>query len=217
MCNFPLDSVRGRLHTRVMLFVKHLALLCAALLTFILLLASAARAAEVSRHDQTASGLQGWLIEDHNIHIELNPLRLDQVRAFYLGRGFSEEMTEQIATACVFQTVIRNISAPDQEVSIDVDLADWRLVEGQVQLPLTGKDEWLRKWAAAGAGRAAQLAFRWATFPARQSFKLTGDYGWGMILFGKPPGEQFDLLIRWRVNDQAAERLVTAMRCPNES
>ena len=88
----------------------------------VLLLGGSVTAATISRHEQTASGLLGWRVQDENIKIELNPLQKDQVRAFYLGRGFSEQLTERIADSCVYQTVIENISTPDRHTRLEVDL-----------------------------------------------------------------------------------------------
>lgn len=181
----------------------------------VLLLINPVNAASISRHDQTASGLQGWRIQDENIKIELNPLQKDQVRAFYLGRGFSKQLTERIAGSCVYQAVIENISNPELNTQLEVDLSDWRLNDGLNELALRSKDEWIQEWTDSGASASAILAFKWATFPARQFFKLTGDYGWGMILFGKPKGETIDLRVKWYTNGELMEQMVTGLSCPD--
>lgn len=181
----------------------------------------------VSRHQQTASGLQGWLLEDQKIEIQLNPLKQDQVRAFYLARGFSSDVVEQIAASCVFQAVMSNISEPAVEVS--VDLSDWRLLENTREARLTSKDQWLQSWAEQGASDAARVAFRWATFPWMQSMQQTGDYGWGMILLGdgrQPTLSQssfnqstfnqssFDIVVRWRVQGELFSQTLQGLSCP---
>jgi len=166
----------------------------------------------VSRHQQTASGLKGWLLEDQKIEIQLNPLKQDQVRAFYLARGFTPEVVEQIAASCVFQAVMTNISEPALEVS--VDLSDWRLQEDRLQTPLTTKDEWLKRWAEQDASEAARVAFRWATFPWQQSMQQTGDYGWGMILLGKDRQASFDMEVRWRIQGELFSQALEGLSCP---
>jgi len=167
----------------------------------------------VSRHQQTASGLQGWLLEDQKIEIQLNPLKQDQVRAFYLARGFTADIVEQMAASCVFQAVMTNVSGEAQEVS--VDLSDWRLQENALETRLITKDEWLRRWAEQGASDAAQVAFRWATFPWEQSMQQTGDYGWGMILLGEDRQSIFNLEVRWRVQGALFSQTLQGLSCPD--
>ncbi len=184
-------------------------------LFFVLLLFGSASATTISRHDQTASGLQGWRVQDENIKIELNPLQKDQVRAFYLGRGFSEILTERIADSCVYQTVIENVSTPNRDTQLEVDLSDWRLNGKPDGVALRSKEEWIQEWTTSGASVASILAFKWATFPTLQFFKLTGDYGWGMILFGKQTGKTFDLLLKWSRDGEPEEQLVRGLSCPD--
>lgn len=188
-------------------------------LFLLLVLVEPVRATTVMRHAETASGALGWRIQSEHIMIELNPLYKDQIRAFYLGRGFSEPVTERISQACVFQTVIRNVSGKEEDVLLEVNLADWRLTgRGQTaKQALTSKDAWLQELATAGASTASRLAFRWATFPEQQDFKLSGDYGWGMILFGKQPEDSFDLLVKWRENAVTHEQIIENLNCLGES
>jgi len=166
----------------------------------------------VNRHQQTASGLQGWVLEDQKIEIQLNPLKQDQVRGFYLARGFSAEVVEQIAASCVFQAVMTNISEPALEVSID--LSDWRVQEDTQLSRLTSKDEWLQRWTEQGASDAAKVAFRWATFPWQQEMQQTGDYGWGMILLGEGRESTFNMAVRWRVQGEIFSEMLEGLRCP---
>jgi hypothetical protein len=172
-------------------------------------------AASIIRHDETVSGILGWRIQDENIKVELNPLLKDQVRAFYLGRGFSEALTERIAGACVYQTVIENVSDPEEDTLLEVNLLDWRIISSFGPQALRSKEGWIGEWTAAGASATATLAFKWATFPMQQYFKLTGDYGWGMILFGKQTSETFDLRLQWYVDGEPAEQLVAGLSCPD--
>ena len=188
---------------------------CITGLSLIVLLGGLASGATISRHDQTASGLMGWRVKDENIKIELNPLQKDQVRAFYLGRGFSAALAERIAKACVYQVVIENVSDPKTRLPLEVKLSDWRLNDDSGPQVLRSKDEWILDWTALGASAASMLAFKWATFPSQQDFKLTGDYGWGMILFGNQIGETFDLLLKWHTEDQLVEQFVPDLSCPD--
>ena len=158
---------------------------------------STAGAASVSRHSKTASGLSGWLIQDEHIEIQLNPLTQDQVRAFYLGRGFSIELADTISLQCVYQAIIKNVSDDAVSENITMTLSDWKVLDGETQRSLTSKQKWLSYFSDSGVSKQSRLAFRWATFPTQQEFESRGDYGWGMILFGPIERQQFDLQIQW--------------------
>lgn len=173
-------------------------------------------AAQVTRHDQTASGLQGWLIQDNNIEIQLNPLMPEQVRAFYLARGFSNKVIELIAHSCVYQTVIKNISAENNARSVSVDLSNWRLIDERGESGIESKSSWQQKWSDMGETESAIIAFQWATFPWQQDFELTGDYGWGMILLGPITGESFDLIARWKVGGTPFQQKIEQLNCPDQ-
>ena len=174
-----------------------------------------ANAASVSRHDETASGLQGWLISDGNIEIQLNPLLRDQVRAFYLARGFSDEVTQQIESSCVFQAVMSNVSVPADGIEVGVDLSQWEIIGHGKTFSLTGKDIWLQKWEEMGASEASRVAFRWATFPWVQNYVQSGDYGWGMILLGKDLPATFSLMAHWTIAGQAQSQQIDGFSCPD--
>lgn len=172
-------------------------------------------AVEVSRHRESASGAEGWRLLDEQIRVELNPLYRDQVRAFYLGRGFSEVIAERISRECVYQAVVENVSSEHVPVSLEVRLAEWGVASaggGNFQC-LVAKPERIKTLARAGASEAALLAFKWATFPEQQDFKLSGDYGWGMILFGEQQGARFDLRVRWYANGEVRQHTIRGLTC----
>lgn len=173
-----------------------------------------AEAAQVTRHNETVSGLQGWRIQDAYIEIQLNPLKPEQTRAFYLGRGFSEPVAELIAQSCVYQTVIKNISGQSNAKNVSIDLSDWHLVDQRGESDLVSKDAWRQKWLEMGASKAAIAAFGWATYPSQQSFSPTGDSGWGMILFGPIEGDSFELTTYWRVDGKPQQQKVEHLLCP---
>lgn len=176
-----------------------------------------ANAAEISRHHQTVSGQPGWLINDGAVEIQLNPLQADQVRAFYLARGFSNEVTQQIESNCVFQLVISNVSKHVDGISIDVDLSQWQITTPGGNFALTDKVDWLQRWKNMGASEASLVAFRWATFPWEQTYVQSGDYGWGMILLGNPTKalpDTFSLMLRWTVAGLLQSQQIEGLSCP---
>lgn len=180
------------------------------------LLAANMSNAEVTifKHDDTASGLKGWLMKTDAVEIQLNPLTQDQAKGFYLGRGFSEQVAQQISKKCVYQAVFKNISNAENKTSISVDLSNWGRVDAGVEKALISKQTWLDKWASMGASDSSLLAFRWATFPSEQDFSISGDYGWGMILFDQPDGQTFDVLTTWQQNNIAKQQLIKGLNCP---
>lgn len=185
----------------------------------LLLYSAVGQAAEVVRHSETASGAKGWRLLSEHIKIELNPLYRDQVLGFYLGRGFSEAVSKQISDQCVFQTVIQNVTPEAADTHVEVNLADWRIIAdpGATPEPLVSKVDRINALQAAGASSAALLAYKWATFPEQQDFKLSGDYGWGMILFGEQPDGLFDLHVSWRVDGNQHEFTFEGLTCLGEA
>lgn len=147
------------------------------------------------------TGAERWWREGQGVFLRLTQILPDQLRAFYEARGFHPEAVERIAGACVFQTELRNTGG----APISVDLAAWRLVVNGTPRPLTPKADWLKEWTARGVAPAARLAYRWATFPERQTFQ-PGDWNMGMLVTGLPPGARFDLVATWR-RDATAQRL----------
>lgn len=179
----------------------------------ILIFAHPVNSLSIRQHEQTASGAPGWLLSDDNIEIQLNPLRKEQVRAFYLGRGFSTDAAESIANSCVFQTVIKNTSSVGLDISIDVNRDNWVVIDTEGRKKLAPKSVWMDKWQALGESEAAKIAFRWAIFPIEQTFPLTGDYAWGMILFEAKLGEPFAVELEWKENNESHRETIEGLRC----
>ena len=55
---------------------------------------------------------KSWETTAHGVRLSLTQIQPGHVRGFYLARGFDAETAGSIAEHCVFQTVMRNISAP---------------------------------------------------------------------------------------------------------
>ncbi len=183
-------------------------------LVLISLVLPKAYGASVTRHDQTASGLQGWVIREGAIEIQLNPLTQDQVRGFYLGRGFSNDIANDIAKRCVYQGIVRNISSEGNRANLFVDLTAWRVSDLRGKAKLKDKRDWMDHWKAQGADDTALLAFRWATLPSQQNFDQSGDYGWGMIVFGDRTVENFSVMTEWQHNNEIKQQWVKDLYCP---
>jgi hypothetical protein len=159
------------------------------------------------------TGLATWQTETHGLQVRLTQISPDQIRGFYLARGFSPEATERFARECVFMTVVRNIG----EASIHHRLADWRYATAdQPRRAPRGKPAWDALWKRMGVGESARIAFTWAQFPATQTF-APGDWNQGMTAYSVPRGEVFDLQVVWRAGGKAHSGRLEHVRCADEN
>ena len=157
-----------------------------------------------------------WTLEQDALELQLIQRLPDQTRAFYQGRGFTPAIANALGEACIFQTIARNVLPPDSTAAVEVNLTNWRIhVQGK-SAPVKLKEEWLQDWETGEATRAARIAFRWATFPTRQTF-LPGDYNWGMISFGPLPGATFDLRVVWRQDNEEKSAWIYRIQCPEDN
>ncbi|EGV19061.1 hypothetical protein [Thiocapsa marina] len=155
------------------------------------------------------TGASTFETQAHGVTLSLTQLLPDQVRAFYVARGFDLADANVFAEACVFMTVLRNDAAPGE---IDFRLTDWEVRYDGATRSLPPPENWLTQWSARGVPDAAMLAFRWAQFPAEQSY-APGEWNQGMLATGLPPGSRFDLIARWTIADQTYEGRLDDVRC----
>lgn len=164
--------------------------------------------AEPTRVDPKTGALT-WETQAHGVTVSFTQLLPDQVRAFYLNRGFDAVDAERFALACVYMTVLRNDSAPGE---LSFRLADWEVRQTGQARALPPLDAWLSEWEARGVPPSARLAFRWAQFPTEQSYAL-GEWNQGMLATGLPPASRFDLIARWTLAGQIYEGRLADVRC----
>ena len=173
-----------------------------------LALTAPAALAEPTRVDPETGALT-WETQAHGVSLSLTQLLPDQVRAFYLNRGFAPDDAERFALACVSMTVLRNDAAPGE---LSFRLADWEVRQTDQALALPSLDAWLSEWEARGVPQSARLAFRWAQFPPEQSY-APGEWNQGMLATGLPPATRFELIARWTVAGQTYEGRLADVRC----
>ncbi len=176
------------------------------------LLPSLAIAAVVRSADEE-TGLVKWHFTAGDLEIELIQRLPDQTRGFFLARGFSSAVANEIATRCVFQTIVRNRSESPDGKPVTIDLGEWRIVHAGTRRPIRLKEDWMASWPEDRVSQASRLAFRWATLPTTQEF-LPGDYNWGMTAYGLPPGAVFDLNLVWQQDDQTKAGWIRGIECP---
>ncbi len=157
-----------------------------------------------------ASGAETREIHTNGVIFSLTQLLPDQVRAFYVNRGFTLPQTEAYATACVFMTVLRNEKAVD---AIHFILQDWSIVTKGHSKPPMKVEDWVDVLAKEGVKKPALIAFRWAQFPPEQSYEPGGDWNQGMLSTGLPAGSSFDIIARWDMAGEIYEGVLHDVHC----
>lgn len=180
-------------------------LLCAAV---------AAQAAETRHTTEPDSGIETWETAVQGVRLRLTQILPDQVRGFYLTRGFDAASVERLATgACVFQTVLRNESG---ESAIEFNLADWRAVAAGREQPLKLEHDWQQEWERRGVSASARTVFRYALYPTEHHYE-PGDWNMGMTTYTLPLGSRFDLRFVWRGGGKRREAVLRGVRCADEA
>lgn len=190
------------------------------LISSLVLSASASTSAlEILKTRNKETQLIGWKITQDNFELELIQRTPQQTRSFFQARGFTPEIANDIATHCVFQTIVRNSEAKNKLDAIDVSLQEWRITThtDQIQKPLKLKEVWKKEWQNKNISSAARIAFRWATLPTHQIYEPGGDFNWGMISFGPKPETLFDLHIVWKQGQQEYQALIKQLQCPSDN
>lgn len=173
--------------------------------------------AEITKTTNFDSGLISWKFVKGGFELELIQRLPDQTRAFFLARGFSATVADDIARSCVFQAIGRNTFEISKGKSVSVNLHRWQIKSAGQFRPLKLKEQWDAQWPQAVVSPAARIAFRWATFPTEQTFEPVGDYNWGMISFALPPGSLFNLQVRWSVNGSEQQSWIQHLQCPSDT
>ena len=167
--------------------------------------------ADVQTHRiDPGTGAENWETQSHGVTVSLTQILPDQVRAFYVNRGFPLEVTERYATSCVFMTVLRNDSAPGV---VHFKQENWRVVSADHKQPPISLDSWMKIWEAYDLDKPALLAFRWAQFPQEHWYEPVGDWNQGMLTTGLPAGAKFKLMVRWEVAGKEYEEVINDVEC----
>lgn len=170
--------------------------------------------AEVSQDLDPDTGLARWQFREGALDLQLVQRLPDQTRAFFMGRGFDADSMDRFARACVFQAIVRNATPADAAgPALAMDLEHWRVDHGDLPAPLPLEPEWQQRWEASGQSKQARIAFRWALFPTQQVFR-PGDYNWGMIPLGPPPGAVVGLDLAWHEDGQLRRGRIPGIQCP---
>ncbi len=181
------------------------------LLAALLLIHAHAWGGETHHARSPENGIESWELRENGVFFSLTQMLPDQARAFFTARGFDQAAAEAYAQACVFQTVLRNESA----ATIATHPADWRAHAGKERLAPKLDKDWLPEWKKRGLPESARIAFRWAQFPAGQTFE-PGDWNQGMTAFALPRRAGFDLVVQWRENGQIRKNILKGVKCAED-
>lgn len=156
-------------------------------------------------------GVFRW--QGDGLRLETAALVHDQVRGFFIGRGFDDAGVNTLVNeACLFRSAIGNGATDPKAPIVTIDQRDWRVfVNGQAH-KLRTRNDWAPVWDRLGVEMEQRVAFKWALFPPQQEFK-PADYNWGMITFGLPPGTRFDLDVVWHEGEAKRTKRFKGMEC----
>ncbi|MFA5627923.1 MAG: hypothetical protein WCX90_05340 [Thiohalomonadaceae bacterium] len=178
----------------------------------LLVLASFCCHADVAQSSRTdaLTGAETWEIQVDGVHFSLTQLLPDQLRAFYVNRGFTLEQIELYAASCVYMTVLRNDRAPGVIRTVS---SRWPISVNNRPHELIPVEQWVERFSAAGVKKSAVIAFRWAQFPPEQEYRPGGDWNQGMLSVGLPAGSRFDIIATWDIAGNEYRAKLTEVQC----
>jgi hypothetical protein len=143
-------------------------------------------------------------------HASATTLGYDQAASFFLGRGLPPPLADRYARDCVLLVVMHSEVAAR---SITVRLGDWRVraADGAEQR-IRGRGDWLAELDREGISRAARIGFEMVQLPEEIDMNA-GDSIQGMLSVPVSRGKSFDLIVRWKVGEDAHEASIEGIRC----
>ncbi|WP_456376771.1 hypothetical protein [Thiolapillus sp.] len=169
--------------------------------------ASAAVTVEVGEN----TGLRTWQWSHEGISLRLVQRLPDQTRGYLQGRGFPVEVADEAATSCFFGTMFRN----DGTLPLDFDLNTWKVMQKGKETLMLVRERWKTRLQERAVPKAARIALHWSLMPTQQHFE-PGDYNWGMMVFGLPPGDEFDLHLQLKLGGKQVAAIIPGLQCPPE-
>jgi hypothetical protein len=163
-------------------------------------------AANITVQQNEDSGLYSWVAESEGFSIELIQLLPDFVRAIYMAHDFPDAEVDEIASYCVFGTIIKNTS----QQQLDYDVRNWYYTdEHGNNHPVKTKTQWLEQWRKAG------VTFSWTLLPDKGTF-YQGDWQQGFTTIKLPRNSEFSLTYKWSINGTEHTDTFEGLRCAPE-
>ncbi len=162
--------------------------------------------ANITAQQNEASGLYSWVAESEGFSIELIQLLPDFVRAIYMSHDFPDSEVDDIASYCVFGTIIKNTSGKQ----LDYDVSTWHYTDTQgKRYSMKTKSDWLEQWRKAG------VTFSWTLLPDKGTF-YEGDWQQGFTTIKLPRESEFTLTYRWSLDGTEYTDQFEGLRCAPE-
>ena len=172
----------------------------------VLVLSRPAIAADISTQQNKETGLYSWVAESDGFSIELIQLLPDFIRAIYMSHDFPAAEVDDIASYCVFGTVIKNTS----QHQLDYDVGEWYYTDTDGrEHRLKTKTDWLEQWRRAG------VTFSWTLLPDKGTF-YQGDWQQGFTTIKLPRESAFTLTYKWSINGTEHTDIFEGLRCAPE-
>ena len=168
----------------------------------LMLLSQSIHAATQTLHKNEQNGLYTWTSEANGFTLELIQVVPDFIRAIYSKHEFPKYEIEDIASYCVFGSVVKNTSDKLMEYRV----ADWRYEHKGKSYPVKTKTDWLQQWKQSG------VVFSWTLLPDEGEF-YEGDWQQGFTTIKLPRDSEFDLVYTWSLDGKAMQDRITNMRC----
>ncbi len=126
-----------------------------------------------------AAEVDGTLRFAHpKLEVRLAPRTPQQIAAFYIGRGFPQDMVDLVRQRCFITVIIRNKS---QEV-IWLELDNWRFYSDEGEVKRLDRRHWNDRWQQMDAPMSARSTFRWTLLPEVLDFRPAEAEGGNIIL-----------------------------------
>jgi len=103
-----------------------------------------------------------WEKNHQGVDFYLKQLHPDQVKAFYLGRGFSQAQIKSYTDSCVYTSILRNDDAAGR---IHFLRKNWRINSKDKQQSIQQNSTWLALFKQKNVSPSALIAFRLAQLP----------------------------------------------------
>jgi len=156
------------------------------------------------------SGSKTWEVSANGANFLMRQIPLDQLKAFYISRGFSLKQIEPYTSSCVFMTVLRNDNA---SAGLHFKRDNLKVSQAGKTHPLISVEEWLERLSKVTDEKPPLIAFRWAQFPIDQVFEPGGDWNQGMISVGLPPESKFVSEINWEIEGKPFTIKLEGVEC----
>ncbi len=166
-------------------------------------LSACTHTAEVKVTLNETNGLTTWTSSGDGFSVEFIQVVPDFIRAIYGKHDFPKKEIEDIASYCVYGSVIKNTS--DKVLTYRV--SDWRYVQDGKTYPVKTKTQWLNQWQQSG------VVFSWTLLPDEGEF-YEGDWQQGFTTVKLERESFFDFIYTWQLDGVEHTSTIRNMQCP---